>query len=331
MWTGVVVTSRVTHATPACMMAHVKDRGMEDEIAVQMAFAGIEVILGGGWDKFLPARKLKVDFDGAGSSPEGPPLAAGAAPTSRAFLASAAELAAGAAAGGTTTLIEAPRPLVGADGKPYGNRTDGRDLIAAMERQGYTFARSPAELSLVTGGAPRKVLGLFHSGPMPRVSEGRSPSLSAMALAALRVLSQSPQGFFLMIEGSQIDWGAHANDFNYAVLEAADFDDTLEAVRGFLEAKGIAGETLIVLTADHETGGLTLNKHPQLPLGLEPKWTTTYHTGAPVPVFSCGAGAASFGGFQNHAAIGRKLIQCLLGRKVEFPEPAAAPPAKERL
>ena len=61
MWTGLVVTCRVTHATPACMIAHVKSRGEEQQIAEQIAAADVECILGGGWDMFLPTRTLKID------------------------------------------------------------------------------------------------------------------------------------------------------------------------------------------------------------------------------------------------------------------------------
>ena len=141
-----------------------------------------------------------------------------------------------------------------------------------------------------------------------------------MSLAALKLLSQSPNGFFLMIEGSQIDWGGHANDFDYAVTEAADFDDTVGVVRRFLADQGIADETLIVVTADHETGGLTLNASSRSG-ALEPKWTTGYHTGIPVPVFTAGPGSRGVAGIQSHVNIGRYLIESVVGQKIVFPYP----------
>ncbi len=300
-WTGIVVTCRVTHATPASMAAHVKSRGSEDEIAVQLAQSDVDVILGGGWDKFLPVRELKIRADDARAT--------------RTLLASFSERQAAASA------LIAEAPLLW-NGNPYGTRKDGRNLIEEMKQRGYRIVRTGAELSLITSGAPGKLLGLFHSGPMAKASEGRNPSLSAMSLAALKILSSSPKGFFLMIEGSQIDWGGHANDFDYAQSEAADFDTAIDSVLRYLKEAGIEDETLVVITADHETGGLTLNVHPQLPLGMEPKWTTTYHTAAPVPVFSSGPCAEQFTGIQDHERIGRKLIEAVAGAKVELIYPA---------
>lgn len=314
-WTGLVATCRVTHATPASMATHVKSRGSEDDIALQLAESGVDVILGGGWDKFLPTRSQKVNADPVPGDP-----VADAEPVSeqewgpRTLLASLPRSAAG------RTLLTAENPLLW-NGVPYGTRTDRRNLIEEMKTRGYRFVRTPQELQGIVAGPPGKLLGLFHSGPMPKASEGRTPGLSALARAALRVLSQSPSGFFLMIEGSQIDWGGHANDFDYAQREAADFDDAIGAVVQFLREEGLERETLLVVTADHETGGLSLNVNAQLPLGLEPKWSTTYHTAAPVPVFSAGPGAERFKGIQSHEKIGRGLIEAIVGEKVQFAYP----------
>jgi alkaline phosphatase len=105
--------------------------------------------------------------------------------------------------------------------------------------------------------------------------------------------------------------------------EAADFDSAIGAVMRFLKDAGIDDETLLVVTADHETGGLTLNVDSKLALGFEPKWTTTYHTAAPVPVFSCGPGADLFTGVTNHERVGRRLIECVVGHEVKFEYPPA--------
>ncbi len=241
LWTGLVATSRITHATPAAMVAHVGNREAEKTIAAQIAASDIEVLLGGGWDMFR------------------------------------------------------------------GPRTDGRDLVQEMTRRGYVTVHTARELARASTRDTTRLLGLFSAGPMPKRSEGRSPSLQAMAVAALRVLSRSPGGFFLMIEGSQIDWGGHQNDSDYVMHETADFDDTLEEVLRFLGEAGITGETLVLVTADHETGGLALNANPRHRLGVEPRWTTPGHTGVPVPVFARGPGARGFSGIQDHASIGREL------------------------
>jgi len=298
-WTGLVATSRITHATPASMVSHVKSRADEDEIAIQIARSNVEVLFAGGWDKFLPRRTQHVSL----------PVQPGWA------------MLACAQPGMSLTAAAADPLLLGRDGKPFGTRVDGRDLIAEMLKGGYRFIRTAEELSLVSDGPPTKVLGLFHSGQMPKANEGRTPSLSAMTLSALRILSQSPKGFFLMVEGSQIDWGGHANDFGYTVAETADFDTAVGDVLNFLEEEKIGGETLVVVTADHETGGLTLNANAVLPLGLEPKWSTTGHTGSPVPVFSEGPGADLFSGIQSHEAIGRNLVRLVSSKEVQFAYP----------
>jgi len=142
MWTGLVVTCGVTHATPASMAAHVKSRGSEEDIALQLSQLDIEVILGGGWEKFLPVRSTKLD----GGSPVEPPVFAagrGSAPllvSGRDFL--------------ERSLLTADK--VGSDGKPYGVRKDKRNLIDEMEGRGYRFIRSAAQLALVSSGAPEK-------------------------------------------------------------------------------------------------------------------------------------------------------------------------------
>ncbi len=317
-WTGLVATCRITHATPASMVAHLKSRGSEDDIAVQIAQSEVDVILGGGWDKFLPGLEQKNRLDL-------PPL-----PIDTALLKDAESLFASFRDHRERSMpVTAEVPLL-KNNAPYGTRTDGRNLIGEMTARGYRFIRTGAELSLITSGPPGKVLGLFHSGPMAKVSEGRTPSLSAMSVAALKILSQSPKGFFLMIEGSQIDWGGHANDFDYTQNEAADFDTAIGAVLRHLKDNDMENETLVVITADHETGGLSLNGHPQLALGMEPKWTTTSHTGAPVPVFSAGPLAEQFLGIQDHERIGRRLIEAVVGSRVQFrypPSPPSAPTA----
>ncbi len=329
-WTGLVVTCRVTHATPASMVTHVKSRGSEDDIALQLAQSGVDVIFGGGWDKFLPVRSQKLSED----APRRPAVTAGLAPGPEHFITGHEHFVTGRELFPSARILAAESPLLWS-GNPYGTRNDSRNLVEEMKKRGYRFIRSPAELSVISSGPPGRVLGLFHSGAMPKASEGRNPSLSAMTLGALEILSPSPKGFFLMVEGSQIDWGGHANDFEYVMNEAADFDTAIDTVRRFLRDAGIEKETLVVVTADHETGGLSFNVHPQLALGLEPKWTTTNHTAAPVPVFSAGPRAEQFCGYQSHEQIGRCLIEAVVGGKVEFAYPktkafpAERPPARK--
>tara|TARA_R110000868_G_scaffold399264_1_gene672944 strand:- start:785 stop:1147 length:363 start_codon:yes stop_codon:yes gene_type:complete len=96
---------------------------------------------------------------------------------------------------------------------------------------------------------------LLANDGMPKMIEGRGDFLAKSTVQALDYLSGSEEGFFLMVEGSQIDWGGHANNEEYLVGEVLDFDQTLGVVLDYAEKNG---NTLVVVTADHETGGTTL-------------------------------------------------------------------------
>ena len=123
---------------------------------------------------------------------------------------------------------------------------------------------------------------------------------------------QSDAGFFLMAEGSQIDWGGHANDLDYAVAELMDFDAAVGHAMDFAERDG---NTLVLITADHETGGLTLptagaeSEDPYSDAGHH--FSTIGHTSAMVPVYAFGKGAEHFSGIYENNAIYAKLLLAL--------------------
>jgi alkaline phosphatase len=127
-----------------------------------------------------------------------------------------------------------------------GEREDGRDLIAKMRGDGYAVAFTREQLFEASG--PR-LLGLFDDG-------AQAPTLAEMVGAALQQLSDEPGGFFLIVEGARIDWKCHGNDPAGAVLDTWEFD---EAVAAALALARTRGRTLVVITADHETGGLTID------------------------------------------------------------------------
>lgn len=139
-----------------------------------------------------------------------------------------------------------------------GGRADGRDLLKEAEELGYTLAFDRGALS-AAATPDQKVLGLFASSGMTdaitvrdQLAETDEPTLREMTLAALRVLEASPEGFFLMVEGGQIDWAAHANDTGWLLHELLRLDAAVDAA---LEWAQDRDDTLIVVTADHETGG----------------------------------------------------------------------------
>jgi len=146
----------------------------------------------------------------------------------------------------------------------------------------------------------------------PKAHEGRAGYLERASVAAMRELKKQPNGYFLMIEGSQVDWACHENDSAYLMAEIIDLDNTIKAV--LAEAKASGDETLIVVTADHETGGLTLPGWDKKNGCAKLSWSTHQHTGIPVPVFAYGPGSQSFTGVYQNVDVFKK-IQTLLPKK----------------
>lgn len=189
------------------------------------------------------------------------------------------------------------------------NREDSRNLIEEFAQKGYSYVQNADELKSAEND---KILGLFANSAID-YSAGQ-PSLAEMTGKAIEVLSQSENGFFLMVEGSQIDWGGHENNVDYVIREVKGFD---EAVKSALDFAIENGETLVVLTADHETGGMTLQKQHSSGNVMEIQWTTGGHTGIPVPLMAYGPGAAEFMGWRDNTYVGQKIVELLeLG---EFP------------
>jgi alkaline phosphatase len=145
-------------------------------------------------------------------------------------------------------------------------------------------------------------VGLFAPDGMPAF-DTRGPTLAEMTAAALTVLDRDPDGFFLMVEGSQPDWREHENAPLAAV--AAEVLDLDRAVAVALEYCTRRPETLVIVTADHETGGLAVVEDSTG--GFAARYAGPDHTAALVPLFARGPGAARFGGLKSIDAIGRLL------------------------
>lgn len=138
-------------------------------------------------------------------------------------------------------------------GKANFVRTD-RDLTKEFKKAGYHYVTSKDQLQKNTN---EKLLGLFADGGLDKKIDRNSstPSLGNMTNAALKQLSKNKKGFFLMVEGSQIDWAGHDNDIVGAMSEMADFEDAFEAAVEFAKKDK---HTLVVATADHSTGGFSV-------------------------------------------------------------------------
>lgn len=138
-----------------------------------------------------------------------------------------------------------------------GKRTDGENLKGVLLDRGYHYVDSRDEMLNLSSG---KVWGLFASSHMaPDIDRAElapeEPSLEEMTGKAVELLSQDKDGFFLMVEGSQIDWANHANDPAYAVTDFLAFDEAVKVAVEFAEKDG---HTLVLAFPDHNTGGMTI-------------------------------------------------------------------------
>jgi alkaline phosphatase len=240
---GVISDTRMTHATPAAFYANIIHRDMENEIAVQLVERGdLTVALSGGAQHFVPAG-MKVEDHPA---------------------------------------------LKGIDkqaGWGGSRRKDSRDLIAEAKNRGYAFVANEKELQDLDPQKTEKVLGLFSASGFPSAIDRQPrhrtgvPTLAQLTEKSLEILKRSPRGFFLMVEGGQVDWVEHGNDVASVLHEMLEFDQTIGLVMAFAEKNP---DTLVIVTADHDTGGLAIaysNYNPPAPIKLPSgeTWKTKYN------------------------------------------------------
>ena len=261
---GLVTTVPLAHATPAGFAAHVDDRSKMNEIARQMIEAGVDVMLGGGEDDFLPK-------DRQGCHPN------------------------------------------------YGHQDEGVNPLAAALDNGWFLVCTQAELTGLDVTTTDKVIGFFGDD---EIIPPFSPSLAEMTRVAIEILSRNPQGFFLMVEGGQIDWAGHDNDGlqimkNTIGLDVAVTEAQLFAVR--------EPNTLIIVTADHETGGMTLNLDGNgtfrqdgpftMPDGTQfwVDWEGSGHTPADVQVTAQGPYSELFSGSYQNTFIYQVMYLAMMG------------------
>ncbi|ASJ76031.1 alkaline phosphatase [Granulosicoccus antarcticus] len=215
---GIVSDTRLTHATPAAYASHQQHRSLENEIAAEMLETGADVMLSGGIRHWLPQ----------GVNEEG----------------SAIRQQLEAQTGGTIRLTS--------------KRKDDRNLLDEAAQAGYDLSFNRTDLAASTGD---KVLGLYaYSGMLDGIANTKAlsdasrvqPTLTEMTDKALSVLEKDEDGFFLMVEGGQIDWAAHNNDAGTVLHEMIKFSDAIDSVLEWMEGRD---DTLLVVSADHETGG----------------------------------------------------------------------------
>ncbi len=195
--------------------------------------------------------------------------------------------------------------FIGGGSDHFIRRSDNLNLFDSLQNRNFKVVQTiPAMMEVKSG----KMAALLYPEHPPKISEGRGDMLSLSTDKAISLLSQNKKGFFLMIEGSQIDWGGHDNDFEYVVNEVLDFDRAVGIALDFAKKNG---ETLVIVTADHETGGLA-NLEGNFTTGhAGGKFITDNHSGIPVPLFAYGPGSHLFKGLIENTEIFVLAMQAL--------------------
>jgi alkaline phosphatase len=198
--TGIVVTCRISHATPAAYMAHVPNRNMEQDITAQAVYQNLDVVFGGGRKFLLPCNT-------------------------------------------------------------GGARQDQEDLTAVLRKRNYLLVDNVAGLKNLE---KPKVFGLFAANHLEAEIDRRDfapeqPSLVEMTQKAIDLLAANKAGFFLMVEGSQIDWACHANDPAHLLSDLLMYDQAVQVALDFAKKDG---QTLVLALPDHNSGGMSIgNRH----------------------------------------------------------------------
>ena len=235
---GLVVTSEIVHATPACFYANVPSRYDYEDIALQLSEHNVDLFVGGG-KKFFNKRK------------------------------------------------------------------DKRNLLDEMTS--YTFVD---DFEGFKDSSSKKIGFLTYPGEPPPKNLGREPGLDKLTEVSLRKLSKD-KSFFIMIEGSQIDWGGHDNSLKYILSEFKEFDLAIAKALEFAKADG---NTLVIVTADHETGGMALSGGNVKRSRVKANFTSGEHTGSMVPVFSYGPYSELFKGIYENTAIFDKMLSAVMSK-----------------
>ena len=193
--------------------------------------------------------------------------------------------------------------FIGGGAKYFNNREDGRDLLQELRNKGYQVGDYfNDELDSIQIDENKNFAFLTSlDDPIP-AAQGRD-YLENASLIAIEALAKKDNGFFIMIEGSQIDWGGHSNNADYIISEMIDFDNTIGAVLDWAEKDG---ETLVIVTADHETGGFAIQKESTREK-LITAFTSDYHTAEMICVFAHGPQEDLFKGIYDNTDIYHKM------------------------
>lgn len=201
--------------------------------------------------------------------------------------------------------LNAPLDYVfGGGAKYFEHRDDGRNIFSELEKKGYRVARTLDELWRCKSG---KIYAVPYPVDTPVPAE-RGDLLAKASLKGIDLLNQNKNGFFMMIEGSQLDDYGHFNQLDMLMQETLDFDQTIGAVMKLAAADG---QTLVVVTADHQTGGPTVLGGYYHTGTVQVNFSTRDHSGTMVPVYAFGPGSENFTGFMDNTEIFWKIKRLL--------------------
>ena len=202
--------------------------------------------------------------------------------------------------------------VIGGGKNNFAKRADSVNLLDQLVANGYQVSTDLTEMDTAKMS---KHYVFTAEGHNPRYTEGRGNMLPDATKIAAEIMTKNENGFFMMVEGSMIDWGGHANDIKYITEEMIDFDNAIGMALEFAKKDG---ETLVLITADHETSGLAINGGNFETGEVTPGYTTKGHTGVMVPVFAYGPGAGDFAGIQKNTDLFTKMMNLLnLGNESE--------------
>ena len=196
----------------------------------------------------------------------------------------------------------------------FNKRKDGKNLLTDLANKNFKIDTT----SLGKFGdikAHSKVAYLLAPNHMPAKAKGRGDFLPQATDIGIQFLNKDDSNFFLMVEGSQVDWGGHANDSDFLISELIDFDNAIGRALDFAKKDG---NTLVIVTADHETGGFTLASTPKKNADgkayndyneITPTFSTGGHSATLIPVFAFGPGAEEFSGVYQNNEIFHKILK----------------------
>ncbi len=191
--------------------------------------------------------------------------------------------------------------FVGGGRKYFGKRRDKEDLIFKLRKKKYNIVDDIKGIK--SGIFSRKTAALVSNEHLPK-SNNRQEYLSQAWLKTFKKLNRNKNGFFMVIESSQIGWASQTNNTDYMLNELLDFDKVVGEIMDFL---AVDGETLVIVMANQATGGPVIVEGSLQKKKVKVKWATKKNTPDLVPVFAHGPGSEIFAGVYDNTEIFNKL------------------------